>query len=132
MQLLPADYGVACLTLVLAVTGLFRGFSGTLAFLLATAIAVLAAGFGWSWSGTVSDVVWLRAAGVLVAALLVFGLVRLVVTKLVKGLLAQPADAVFGLLTGALAGAAIVVGWAWSGMYLEYSALAREAAAYVR
>ena len=132
MQLLPADYGIAGLTLVLAVTGLFRGFSGTLTFLLATAIAALAAGFGWSWSGTVSDVVWIRAVGVLVAVLLVFGLVRLVVKKFVKGLLAQPADAVFGLLVGALAGAMIVVGWAWSGMYLEYSTLAREAAAYVR
>ena len=132
MQLLPADYGIAGLTLVLAITGLFRGFSGTLAFLVATAIAALAAGFGWSWSGTVSDVAWIRAAGVLVSVLLVFGLVRLVVKKFVKGLLAQPADAVFGLLVGALAGAMIVVGWAWSGMYLEYSALAREAAAYVR
>ena len=132
MQLLPADYGVAGLTLVLAITGLFRGFSGTLAFLVATASAALAAGFGWSWSGTVSDVAWIRAAGVLVSVLLVFGLVRLVVKKFVKGLLAQPADAVFGLLVGALAGAMIVVGWAWSGMYLEYSTLAREAAAYVR
>ena len=132
MQLLPADYGIVGLTFVLAVTGLFRGFSGTLAFLLATAIAALAAGFGWPWSSMVSDVAWIRAAGVLVATLLVFGLVRLLVKKFVNGLLAQPADAVFGLLVGALAGAMIVVGWAWSGMYLEYSTLAREAAAYVR
>ncbi|MBR2837810.1 MAG: hypothetical protein IKE55_03415 [Kiritimatiellae bacterium] len=131
MQLLPADYALCGLTLVLAVTGLFRGFSGTLAFLLATAASALAAGFCWTWSLSLSEVAWMRGAVVLVATLLVFGFVRLVVRRLVHGLLAQPADAVFGFLAGALAGAALVVGWAWSGLYLEHSALAREVAAYV-
>ena len=39
MQFLPADYAICGLTVVLAVTGLFRGFSGTLAFVLATLAA---------------------------------------------------------------------------------------------
>ena len=132
MQLLPADYALCGLALVLAVTGLFRGLSGTLAFLLATAVSALAAGFCWSWSQSLSDAMWIRCAVSLVSTLLVFGLVRLVVRRLVHGLLAQPADAVFGFLSGALAGAALIFAWAWSGMYLEHSALVREVAAYVR
>ena len=132
MQFMPADYAIGGLALVLAVTGIFRGLSGTLAFLLATAAATLSAGFGWDFSRSFSDAAWVRAAGTLVAALLAFGFVRLVVKRLVNGLLAQPADAVFGFLAGALAGAAVAVAWGWSGMYLEYSALAREVSAYVR
>lgn len=132
MDFLPADYALGGLALVMAVTGLFRGLSGTLAFLLATVISALAVGFCWPLSATLSDVVWIRAAGVFVVALLVFGIVRLVVKKLVNGLLAQPADAIFGMLAGALAVALLVAAWAWSGMYLEYSSLARGVADYVR
>ncbi len=132
MQLLPADYALGGLALVVAVTGLFRGLSGTLAFLLATVIAALAVGFCWPLSATLSGVTWIRAAGVFVVALLVFGIVRLLVKKFVNGLLAQPADAIFGMLAGALAVALLVAAWAWSGMYLEYSSLARGVADYVR
>ena len=132
MDFLPADYALGGLALVMAVTGLFRGLSGTLAFLLATVIAALATGFCWPLSATLSGVVWIRAAVVLVVALLVFGIVRLVVKKIVNGLLAQPADAIFGMFAGVLAVALLVAAWAWSGMYLEYSSLARGVADYVR
>ena len=132
MQLLPADYALCGLAIVLAVTGLFRGFSGTLAFLLASVASALAAGFCWTWSMSFSDVAWVRGAATLVATLLVFGIVRLVVKRLVHGLLAQPADAVFGFLAGGLVGAALVAGWAWSGLYLEYSAIVQEVSAHVR
>ena len=128
----PADYVLCGLTLVMAVTGLFRGFSGTLAFGLALAAAVFAATFGWAYSASFTDVVWQRGAGVLVAALLAFGLVRLIVKKLVNGLLAQPSDAIFGFLIGAALGVLILVAWAYSGAYLEYSTLAKEVSAYVR
>ena len=64
--------------------------------------------------------------------LLVFGLVRIVVKKLVNGLLSQPSDALFGMLTGAVFGLLILVAWAYSGFHLEYSNLATEVAAYVR
>lgn len=127
---LPADYILCGLTLVMAVLGLFRGFSGTLGFFLAVVAAVFAAGFGWTYSVSLTSVAWQRAAGVLVATLLVFGLVRLVVKKLVNGLLAQPSDAIFGLLLGVGFGAALLVAWAHSGIYLEYSHLAKTLSAY--
>lgn len=132
MELLPADYALCGLTLVLAVTGLFRGFSGTLAFVLATASAVFAGMFGWAYSASFTPELWMRAAGTAVGTLLVFGLVRLLVKKFVNGLLAQPSDAVFGMAIGALCGAVVLVAWAYSGLYPEYSNLVRVVAPYVR
>ena len=132
MELLPADYALCGLTLVLAVTGLFRGFSGTLAFVLATASAVFAGMFGWAYSASFTPELWMRAAGTIVGTLLVFGLVRLLIKKFVNGLLAQPSDAVFGMAIGALCGAVVLVAWAYSGLYPEYSNLVRVVAPYVR
>lgn len=129
MNLLPADYVLAGLTIVLAVTGLFRGFSGTLAFLLASSAAVATGSFGWPFSAGLTEEIWMRAAGVLVAVLLIFGLVRMIIRKLVNGLLAQPSDALFGALIGACVGVLIAVGWAWSGFHLEYSNIATQIAA---
>ena len=126
-----ADYVLCGVTIVAAVTGLFRGFSGTLAFALATAAASLAGSFGWSYSATMTDVAWQRGAGVLVATLLTFGIVRLVVKKLVNGLLSQPSDALFGGLVGAGLGVAVVVVWAYSGLFPEYSSLVRTVASYI-
>ena len=128
MQLLPADYVFLGITAVVAITGLFRGLSGSLAFVLATAAAVVAATFGWPYSATLTSEPWLRGLGLLVAALVVFGVVRLVVRKLVNGLLAQPADAIFGFLLGVLLGALALAGWAKSGFHVECSNLAKMAA----
>ena len=124
----PADYVLCGITIVMTVLGLFRGFSGTLAFVLAAIAAIFTAMFGWPYSVTLTPVMWMRGAGVLVATLLAFGFVRLVVKKLVNGLLAQPSDALLGALTGASLGVLLLVGWALSGMYLEYSNLATFAA----
>ena len=129
---LPADYALCGLTIVMAVLGLFRGFSGTLGFALGAIAALVTASFGWTYSATLTAVMWQRAAGALVATLLAFGLVRLVVKKLVNGLLAQPSDAIFGFLVGAALGGLVLVVWAHSGAYLEYSTLAKEVSAYVR
>ena len=128
----PADYAICGITIVMAVLGLFRGFSGTLGFVLGAVAAAFAASFGWVHSASFTDVAWQRGAGVLVVTLLAFGVVRLVVKKLVNGLLAQPSDAIFGFLIGVALGVLILVAWAYSGAYLEYSTLAREASAYVR
>ena len=128
----PADYALCGITVVMAVLGLFRGFSGTLAFVLAAVAAAFAGSFGWAYSASVTNVLWQRGAGVLVVTLLAFGFVRLIVKKLVNGLLAQPSDAILGFLTGAALGALILAAWAFSGAYLEYSTLARAAAGYVR
>ena len=129
---LPADYALCGITVVMAVLGLFRGFSGTLGFVLGAVAAAFAASFGWAYSASLTDVAWQRGAGVLVATLLAFGVVRLIVKKLVNGLLAQPSYAIFGFLIGAALGVLILFAWAYSGAYLEYSTLAKEAAAYVR
>ena len=129
---LAADYAICGITVVMAVLGLFRGFSGTLGFVLGVVAATFAASFGWVYSASFTDVAWQRGAGVLVVTLLVFGVVRLIVKKLVNGLLAQPSDAIFGFLVGAALGVLILVAWAFSGTYLEYSTLVREVSAYVR
>ena len=129
---LPADYALCGITVVMAVLGLFRGFSGTLGFVLGAVAAAFAGSFGWVRSAVLTDVAWQRGAGVLVATLLAFGIVRLVVKKLVNGLLAQSSDAILGFLTGAALGVLVLVAWAYSGAYLEYSTLASEVAPYVR
>ena len=131
MEFLPADYVLCALTLTAAVLGLFRGFSGTLAFLVALAAGGIAASFSWRCSLGFSAEMGIRAAATLVVALLAFGLVRIIVKKLVNGLLAQPADAVFGLLVGIASGVLLTALWAWSGMFLEYSALASAVAGFL-
>ena len=131
MNLLPADYALGGLAIALAVLGLFRGLSGTLAFLVATLTASATGTFGWRYSEAYLAVGWQRAGAVLIASLLAFGLVRVVVRKLVNGALAQPADAIFGFLVGLATGAAVVVAWGYVGFGLEYSALASEVARYV-
>ena len=131
MELQPADYVLCALALTAAVMGLFRGFSGTLALLAALVAGGFAASFTWSFSAELTPEVWMRAAMTLVATLLVFGIVRLIVKKLVNGLLAQPTDAILGMLVGAAGGALLAIGWAYSGMFLEYSTIASAVAAVI-
>ena len=118
--------------IVLAVMGLFRGLSGTLAFVAAIIAAGAMAVFGWPLSETWFAAVWQRGAVTLVATLLTFGLVRLLVKRSVNGLLAQPSDAIFGCFVGMIAGLLLIVAWAYSGFCIEYSTLATEVARYVR
>ena len=131
MALLPADYALGGLTAAMAVLGLFRGLSGTLAFLAATMAASAVGTIGWRISASCLDSPWARAGAVGVAGLLAFGIVRVAVRKLVYGLLAQPADAVFGFLVGLAAGLTAFVVWGYLGIGLEYSALASEVARHV-
>jgi len=131
MTLLPADYVLLGLTGDLSVFGLFRGFSGALALVAATAAAAGFGGFAWGYSETLTTEIWMRGVGTLLAALLVFGIVRMIVRKIVNGLLSQPADSIFGILLGVACGAALCVIWAASGMYLEYSSLVQRVAAYL-
>ena len=131
-ELQPADYALCGLTAVMAVTGLFRGFSGTLGFVLAGLAAAAVGCLSWSCSAALTPVGWQRAAVTLVATLLAFGTVRFIVKKLVNGLLAQPTDALLGMLVGAGLGVLLLVVWARSGLYLDCSCLARMCAAYVR
>lgn len=132
MELLPADYVICALALTAAVLGLFRGFSGTLAFLAALASGGATAFLSWTSSADLTDVVWMRGVGVLVLSLLAFGIVRILVKKAVNGLLAQPTDAIFGFLIGVASVVLAVAAWACSGIFLEYSAFASMAASWLR
>lgn len=132
ITMLPADWALAAIALTLAVLGLFRGFSGTIAFVAGLASGISAALFAWNFLGTYLPVEWQRGAAALVAALLAFGIVRIIVKKLVNGLLSQPTDAILGFLVGALCGVLVIVAWGVSGYYLEYSNLALEVARHVR
>ncbi len=132
MALQPADYLAGGLVIVLAVMGLFRGLSGALAFLAGAVAAAAAAVFGWPLSAAWLAEPWLRGVATLVATLFVFGLVRLLVKKLVNGLLSQPSDAIFGFLAGVLVGLLLLVAWACTGFYTDRSRLATELAPYVQ
>lgn len=132
MQLLPADYVLCGLTAALAVLGLFRGVSGTLAFFAGSAAAVMTASLGWPLSAELTPELGYRIVGTVVATLVAFGLVRVIVRKLVNGLLAQPSDALLGCLLGVAVGALILAGWAMSGFHLELSNLATEASGYLK
>ena len=132
MVFLPADYALAAFTVIAAVMGLFRGFSGTMAFVIALAAAGAVFGFGWPYSEMFSKTVWIRAAAVLAAALLSFGVIRYVVKKCVNGLLSQPADSIFGLLAGVAVGALAALVWACSGMFLEYSNIVSGASRFLQ
>jgi len=132
VELQAADYVVGGLIIVTSVIGLFRGFSGALAFFIGCAAAAFAAAFSWPMSANFTQTPWTRAAVTLVATLVVFGLVRLIVKKFVNGLLAQPTDALLGALVGAMIGLSVLLGWAYYGKHLEYSNLALKAAEYMK
>ena len=103
MQLATADYVILGATLVGAIFGLFGGFSGALAFLAGVGAASAAVRFGWDALASRIATPWLLALAALGVALVAFGIARLIVKKTVNKLLAQPADAIFGALTAAVA-----------------------------
>lgn len=121
MELLPADYVLLALAAVCALTGLFRGLSGTLAFFVAV-FAALAGGYAaWIHGAAFLENPWLRGLAAFVCALLAYGIARLIVKKLVNGLLAQPSDALLGLLAGLLVPLLAVVFLARAGLGADLS-----------
>lgn len=131
MELLPADYVLLALAAVCALTGLFRGFSGTLAFFVAV-FAALAGGYAaWIHGAAFLENAWTRGLAAFVCALLAYGIARLIVKKLVNGLLAQPSDAILGLLAGVLVVLLAVVFLARLGFGADVSVLIRLAQPYV-
>ena len=131
-QLLLADWAILAFIGLLAIGGLFRGFSGSVAFLLAMAAAFICGVIAWNLSADYLSQDWQRGAATFVVALLLFGIVRVIVKKIVNVLLAQPADALLGFVAGLAAGVAVVAVWAKTGAFLEYSTIVTEAAKYVR
>lgn len=136
MELTGADYVVLAVTLGGAVIGLFIGFSGALAFLCGAAASAAAGTFAFPLLAAEIANVWARGAVVGLGGLLVFGLVRLIVRKLVHGLVAQPGDAIFGSLTAAASSFAMVLAVVWllgtlTGEPAFTSALLQKVLAYV-
>lgn len=109
MTFCTADYVIVAVAFLTGVFGLFNGFSGALAFLTASTAGSLAGRVAWTFSDGRFASGWTRGLVVLVAAILVFGIVRWSVRKIVSGLLRQPADAIFGFLVAALTGCALSV-----------------------
>ena len=123
-DLLPADYAIFALAAVLAVTGLFRGLSGMVAFLAGSLASAFAASSGWDLSGAYLDAFWQRALAVVVLSVLAFGLVRAVFAKFIHVLVSQPGDSIFGFLSGAAVGVSLFAFWAAIGLGLEQSYVA--------
>jgi len=107
MQFYTADYVLGVATLVAAILGLFGGFSGALGFCAGVAASGAAIKFGYPIAKDFIATPWLAALAMLAASLLAFGIARAVVKRVVKGLLAQPADAIFGFLVAGTTGAAL-------------------------
>lgn len=114
MTLGTSDYTMLGVSIAAAILGSFGGFSGALAFLAGICAAVLALRFGWPLLDANIKTPWLLAVAALSAALVVFGLARFIVKKTVNHLLAQPADAIFGALTAAVAGFAAALAAAYA------------------
>ena len=131
IEMLPMDWVLAGFVLSMAVMGLFRGFSGTLAFMAAIAVASVAGFKAWELAPNWLGQLWMCGAATLIVVLIVFGIVRLIVKKIVNGILAQPSDAVFGFVAGAVAGLVVIFVWARTGLYTEYSNIVTEVAARV-
>ena len=114
MTLGSSDYIILGVSLAAAILGMFGGFSGALAFLAGVGAAVATIRFGWGLLESYIETPWALTLAALVCALVAFGIARLIVKKCVKNLLAQPADAIFGFLTAAVAGFAAALAGAFA------------------
>ncbi len=106
-ELSTTDYVLIASSLAMAIVGAFGGFSGALAFLLGSVAGGAAAKFSWDFACGAIENVPVGALVVVAAAIVAFGIVRAIVRKVVSGMLAQPGDAIFGFVTGAVTGLAI-------------------------
>jgi hypothetical protein len=125
------DWVFAAVALALVAMGLFRGFSGVVAFAAGAGAAAAASAYGWPYVVREVGTEWIRFALAGAAAIVVFGVVRIAVKKLVNGLLAQPTDAIAGVVVGAAVAAALLFAASRFEWTLERSLLAREVAARV-
>lgn len=124
------DFVLLGIAAVMTLTGLLRGFSGTLAFVLASLAAAAVGTYAWTQLHAMSLQTWMQILAVILIGILVFGLVRLLVKKIVNGLLAQPADAVFGMIVGFAFALALAAIWAVSGIHHEQSRIVRQLSAW--
>ena len=108
MELQVADYVILGLVVVMAVLGLFRGFSGIFAFVAGFAVSAAVTALGW-WSFLRAvESVWARGVAAVVLFIVAFAIVRFLVKYIVGKLLTQPSDAIFGVCFGIFCGALLV------------------------
>ena len=119
--LLAGDYCLVVIGMFFAIMGLFKGLSGNLAFFVSLLASAFVARPLWMYLSAVLESLPLRAVAVFVISLLFFGLVRFIVKKCVNGLLAQPADAIFGFVSGLAIALLIALLWACAGVFSDYS-----------
>ena len=118
MDLATFDYVLLAAIGVLTVVGLFKGLSGWLGTLIGALAASLAGWFGFGYCLTAASFCqWVSgpfvplAAAILdlLAALVVFGLVRRLAARFFTFLLPQPLNAIVGMAGGVFLGLVIVV-----------------------
>lgn len=114
MELLTPDYIALAIALGGAIAGLFIGFSGALAFLVGSTTVAALTNVVWPTLTESIPNLGLRVLVLAIGALLVFGVVRLIVKKLVHGLVAQPGDAIFGAITASIAAFLCALGILWA------------------
>ncbi len=136
MTLSPPDYVVLALAAGGAVTGLFIGLSGALAFFSGCIAASFAATFGWRFSSSVLSSGLARGVASALVALVAFWISRAVVRRSVKIALAQPGDSIFGAVAAGISGFAAGLGIVWLAQFMglpgaEGSALLSEVLGHV-
>ena len=114
MTLAPADFAILLVAAAAAVFGLFVGFSGSLAFLAGVVASALTVKFGLQPLSSYFTEGWLRGLAALLLAIIAFGVARAVVRRVVHRIVAQPGDAILGLLVAGTAGALVAVGVAYA------------------
>ena len=107
MTLAPPDYVVLALAAGGAITGIFIGLSGALAFFSGCLAASFAATFGWRFFASFISSGLARGLAVALAALVAFWIARAIVRKTVKVALAQPGDSILGALAAGISGFAV-------------------------
>ncbi len=136
MNLAAPDYVILALAAGGAVTGLFIGISGSLAFLVGTIAAFFAGRFGWPFSANYLEFGLSRGLAVALLVVLAFWISRAIVKRVVKVAVAQPGDAIFGSILAAVSGLALGLLIVWIAQFLgipgaEGSVLLEEVCAHV-
>ncbi len=99
-MLTPLDYIFLALSCFFMLLGVVRGASGIFAFLVGIVISAAAVIFFWPTLESVIAQQPVRYLVACVGALLFFGGVRVIVRKVLNDILDQPADMIFGLVSG--------------------------------
>lgn len=120
MTLAPPDYVVLALAAGGAITGIFIGLSGALAFFSGCLAASFAATFGWRFFASFISSGLARGLAVALAALVAFWIARAIVRKTVKVALAQPGDSILGALASGISGFAVGIGVVWLAQFLGF------------